>query len=244
MKKLFGICFIYCLTLALILVSFGFCYGEKVTGNFGIGYKYDTKSDLESMNVKLNADIALEKNISVIIRHQFAKEQNEDTLIDLSMQSKIQANYYTTSSRYYFAGIEYKRDIQEGIEDRTDTGFGIGGKLGDPNGANFSFQTGLYLTSEYYGVAIPFERSFSNKTYGFGTIPITGILSGEVNAGLDANLDNLDNEDYIFTGYGGIKAQFSDNMSGSIGIDYTHIHRPIIGTRDSKIWLAMVNYDF
>jgi len=167
MKKLFGSMFIFCLTLALILGTFTFCFAEITrTGSFAFEVGKDS---IGVENVNIDLDLYLKANgIGTQIDFELSKEQTNDELTELNILMSLQGDYFFTPEWYGFGGASYERDKQWSIDDYITFGAGAGYKV-----KNLNLQAGLYWASEYSGME--YDRQSLLKLAGDYTKPLYAI---------------------------------------------------------------------
>jgi len=169
MKKLFGSIFIFCLTLALILGTFTFCFAEITrTGSFAFEVGKDS---IGVENVNIDLDLYLKANgTGTQIDFELSKEQTNDELTELNILISLQGDYFFTPEWYGFGGASYERDKQWSIDDLITFGAGAGYKV-----KNLNLQAGLYWASEYSGMN--YDRQSLLKLSGDYTKPLYALTS-------------------------------------------------------------------
>jgi hypothetical protein len=148
MKKILSICFIYCLTLILILGAFQFCFAESIrSGSFSFAVG---KNNLDVENVDVDLDLYLidpnkVNSIGTQIDFEMSKEQDLDELSELNVLVSLQGDYFFAPEWYGFGGVSYERNLQW-FDDLITFGAGGGYKISD-----LSLQAGLYWATIYNG---------------------------------------------------------------------------------------------
>lgn len=156
--------------------------------------KFDTKLNLKIRKDKFGADFS----------HEFSKEQDGKELKQLSTATAIQGNYFLFPKQFIYLNFKCSRDIEE-KEDISEFGAGYGYRTD-----MFSIQTGLLISTAYYGVLA--DRRFLSDTAMEAKVPLDKdkVFWFAGDAGLNFVLDDV--EDYELVVEPGLIANFVDNI--------------------------------
>lgn len=173
-----------------------FCVSSiaETTGEFEFGITENSVTDLQKIDTALNMEIDA-KPITANIAVDFAKQQTDEQLTDLTVDIDLQGNYFMTDKIYGFGSYGYQRDIHW-WDDFTDIGAGIGYKVPD----KFLIQSGLYWATIYYPSS-EYDRQALSKTKFQGRYEFNEIFSLKEVAEYELNLEEVHAFNSIFNDY-------------------------------------------
>src|SRR4030042_891209 len=242
------------LVLIFIVLIFGLfkVHGEplvisaptKVYGDFDLSASKDSVTDIEEMMIK--SEVEIRKGVLGLgVNIDFKKQQTEDEINDLVLDSGVQGNYFfhntDSTSLYALLAFNYKND-QIGAYTRTDSGLGIGYRVfdsGEIECSNFFIEESIVLAS-IYPDAKEYSRDLWSSTEAGITIPLTGVFYLENNNSLRVNLENAGRmnsvfNDYELDTYTAFCTKLTENLALKLYHEWNYDHRPVEGTKDRRI---------
>ena len=222
------------LALFSIILFLGIiAYAEASTyGNFEFGASKSSEG-IEAYSTNLEVELQ-NKNIGGEFAFYFQKEQVEDIVQDMTVNSHAQGNYYF-GKPFMFANFSYARDINSGIDDKTSVGSGAGyknhfGKEGMLT--YFAMQSGVYITSTYAEIIC--NRDTKLKSTAIIEQPLGGPFALIVKADHEAPFEKP--RDYILETDSSLITKLDQNLYLKFGLKYKHYERPIKGQMDESEW--------
>ena len=206
----------------------------QITGSFEFGASNSSRTGTEKFDTSLDVNIRKEK-FEATIDQDFSKEQSGDNLVSLAVHTGIQGNYFVQNNQFVFVGFEYSRDTNAGEDDKTKFGAGYGFKS-----KFFSIQTGVQVSSTYYGSSI--DRESLSDTSIKIRIPLDAVFELLENAEVNFVLDNTD--DYEIKTESGIVANLEKNIYAKALWRYERKGQPLEGPNDIREWLLKVGMRF
>mgnify|MGYP002507686173 CR=1 FL=1 len=221
------------LIFSIIFFIAAFCWAE--TGNLRLGYINDSEG-IETYQVRIKGASEKEKDtkIGIVYSFQLYKQQREDVLESLNIDSTIQLNYYFDPF-FAFTAIDYGRAINTGINDEISTGIGAGIK-----DKFFKIQSGIYINSE--NTIEGFNKNILNQSLLHAEYFINDDLSLETDDEFKININRSTDYEIFFSG--GPKVKLSKSMTGAIVYEYQYINEPVIGNRDYRKFMLELGVNF
>lgn len=209
-------------------------YGAN-TIEFGAYYNSNTKSEKIDFMV---AGEKKEEHLEIQFKNKIHKEQREDALYSLSIDTSAQINYYPKEKLYYYSNLDYYRDVELGILDETDLGAGIGYKT-----EKYFSQGGLASKTIFF--IDENQRDLFLKLLGGFQIPFLGNFKFRERLGFDYNLSNSPRDDYELISDNSLILDLLRNLYLSLNLDYRYKNKPPLGfPKDLKIYTMRIGVNF
>ncbi len=223
-----------CTYLTILFAAFClfFLIGVCQAGTLNIGYIYDSDG-LETYQVRVEEEKEGKKT-GVLYSFNLYKQQQEEELRSLDVDAMVQLDYYF-DPLLGFAAIEYERSVNAGVEDKTDTGAGLGYK-----NDNFRGQSGVYFSSE--NTLDGFNRSITSKTAYSADLPVGKDLIFASDGEIEMDLKNT--PDYVFQVSAGPKVKISEVMTIGLRYEHQYINQPVAGPTDHRKFMFEAGVDF
>jgi len=226
MKKLFGSIFIFCLTLALILVAFQLCFAELTkTGSFKFGATKNFNTCLENINMDLDLSLKGE-TLGVDIDIELITEKSENELTQFLNEWNIQGEYYLKSKNkmYGFGSLGVKENKEWDIDARTAIGIGVGYK---DMKSKFMAQGGLYWATLYaddtYGRQSIARLQIEKEHEFYKPFSVSAKAAGELNLAEIHAFNSIFN-DYLTETELAIIGRINKNMSVVAAYQWDYCH--------------------
>lgn len=230
--------FVFVLVVFCLLLFTSRCRAE---GQIEIGMSYNSNTKREKNNFLAKIQEKKE-DLEIEIYSNFLKEQENEVLESLRIDSEIQLNYYSSPNIFYFSKAGYNRDIEQGILDKTSIDLGAGYK-------DYSYkypyriQAGLSSQSICYDQS-DLERDIYSNISGDIAIPYE-FLEFKNDVDFLVNTKAIEGTDIEISNVVSVIANLSEDFFLSFSLNYSYLnHPPKTFPKEIKIYMLRAGVNF
>ena len=210
------------------------------TGQIEMGLSYNSNTKVERSNFLAKIE-EKKDDLEVEIYSNLLKEQEDERLNSLRIDSDVQVNYYSTPNVFYYALAGYDRNIEYGILDKTSVDIGAGYKKYEYK-YPFRVQSGISARSIYYGAEM--EKDIYFNLAGDIMIPYK-FLEFRDEAEFLVNTKQVEGTDIEINNVSSVIAKLSDDFFLSFSLSFSHLNNPPRGyPKEIKIWMLRGGFSF
>ena len=226
--------------LIFIFVMLAMCSYSYGAGQIEMGLSYNSNTKVERSNFLAKIEEKKE-DLEVEIYSNLLKEQEDEKLNSLRIDSDVQVNYYSTPNIFYYALAGYDRNIEYGIMDKTSVALGAGYKKYEYK-YPYGVQGGMSARSIYYDAET--EKDIYINLAGDIMIPYK-FLEFRDEVDFLVNTKKVEGTDIELYNVSSVIAKLSDDFFLSFSLNFSYLNNPPQGyPEEIKIWMLRGGFSF